>query len=386
MTIEELQNQIIELSEKLKKSEEKLNYQEEIFDTTLKESEIRFRLTFENVGAGMALIGLEGNPTLTNEVFQEILQYSNSELTEMTFAEFTHPEDVPQELKLFQKLLDNQIPFYKMEKRFIRKEGKEIWVDQSVSVARDPDTQKPLYAIAIVKDISEKKKALQDLVKSRKNLEQFAYIASHDLQEPLRTITSFTPLLQKKLLGVNEEADQYLTFITEASLRMKELINGLLDLSRINQTQKLESTNSEEVVNSVIKDLDTIIVKTSTQIITQNLPSLFTHKTQFRQLIQNLISNGIKFSKKGTPPIISIDVIKKGKYWQFSITDNGIGIEDKFKEKIFVIFQRLHSRQEYEGTGIGLAQCKKIVEIHGGDIWVESKINEGSTFYFTIPT
>lgn len=356
-------------------------------EKNLEESEIRFRLTFENLGAGMALVGLDGRPIVTNGVLQRMLQYTNEEFTQMTFTDFTHPEDATEDLGHYKDLIDDKIKNYSMEKRYIRKDGKEIWADLSVSLARDQLTNKPLYAIGMVKDISEKKKAMNDLLKSSKQLEQFAYVASHDLQEPLRTVNSFTSMFLDKYSGqLDEEADEYLGYINEASNRMKDLINALLDYSRIDKKNTIETADCNELMATVLLDMDTLIKETKTEVEIGRLPTIPVYKTELRQLFQNLISNAIKFRKPETTPRIKIEASKISGYWQFTVADNGIGIDDQFMEKIFMIFQRLHPRSEYEGTGIGLAHCKKIIQMHEGNIWVESDLNVGSTFFFTIPT
>lgn len=224
-----------------------------------------------------------------------------------------------------------------------------------------------------------------ELERKNKELEQFAYIVSHDLQEPLRTTSSFSALIKKQYHGqLDEKADKYFNYIQEASDRMKILIKNLLDYSRIGNNKELECVDCNKILENVMADLGTAIAETHATIKWDELPVITGYPTEIKQLFQNLITNGIKFRKKEVIPEINISVQKYEGFWQFAVKDNGIGIDEKHNEKIFIIFQRLHTRSEYEGSGIGLSHCKKIVELHKGRIWVESKPGEGSTFYFTI--
>lgn len=225
----------------------------------------------------------------------------------------------------------------------------------------------------------------KELEKKNKELEQFAYVASHDLREPLRTITSFIDLLQNQYKGkLDEKADKYLNFIISAAERMKVLINDLLEYSRIGRKKDGARIECNELVRQVLNDLHVAICETKAEIRTTDLPVIYAYPTEMKQLFQNLISNAMKFRKKDTKPEIHISAENLNDHWQFRVQDNGIGIDPKHRERIFVIFQRLHTRDEYEGSGIGLSNCRKIVELHGGKIWVESTPGAGSSFYFTI--
>ncbi|WP_158237306.1 YfiR/HmsC family protein [Aquimarina sp. MAR_2010_214] len=232
-----------------------------------------------------------------------------------------------------------------------------------------------------------------ELESKNKELEQFAYIASHDLQEPLNTISSFIGLLAEDYEeNFDEAGKESMTFIKEASIRMKKLIDALLEYSRLGRSKEYDNVDCNIIIQELKKDLKVILDKTGAKINIKNLPVIKGSEIELRLLFQNLISNGIKFSTPDTIPKIDITCVEKNDpkdaskgFWQFSIQDNGIGIPEKHQERIFAIFQRLHSRDEYEGTGIGLAHCKKIVEAHGGKIWLTSKEKKGSTFYFTIP-
>jgi two-component system, sensor histidine kinase len=224
-----------------------------------------------------------------------------------------------------------------------------------------------------------------NLAASNVELEQFAYVASHDLQEPLNTTTGFVKLLKQKYEGrLDNEADQYLKFIAQACDRMKALISDLLEYSRTGRHKELQQVDCNNLLADVLADLDSIIRKNKAIIHAEKLPVLNGNATDLKLLFQNLISNAIKFRKQDCYPEIQIRVVKKAGYWQFSFTDNGIGMDPQFNDKIFGLFKRLHTRDQYEGSGIGLAHCKKIAELHGGKIWVESAPGQGSTFYFTI--
>jgi ligand-binding sensor domain-containing protein/signal transduction histidine kinase len=224
------------------------------------------------------------------------------------------------------------------------------------------------------------------LEQKNKELEQFAYVASHDLQEPLRTTTSFVQLLQQQYQGqLDDRADKYLTFITQSTDRMKILIKDLLDYSRIGRKKELSRIDCNELLQQLLADLNVAITENNAKISFDELPTINAYSTEIKQLFQNLITNALKFHKPDIDPVIHFSVSKKNGSWEFVCRDNGIGIEAEHKERIFVIFQRLHTRAQYEGSGIGLANCKKIVELHGGTIWVESVPGEGSAFYFTIP-
>lgn len=223
------------------------------------------------------------------------------------------------------------------------------------------------------------------LEEKNKELEQFVYIASHDLREPLRTTSGFADLFKQQYEGkLDDKADIYLSYITQGTNRMKRLIDDLLDYSRINSKKELEQIDCNDILNEVLADLDKVISESKAKIHTDELPVITGYRTGIKQLFQNLITNGIKFRKKDTDPVVRIVSDNSNGAWKFSFADNGIGIEQKHTEKIFAIFQRLHSQKEYEGSGIGLAHCKKIVELHKGNIWVESEPGTGSTFYFTI--
>lgn len=223
------------------------------------------------------------------------------------------------------------------------------------------------------------------LESKNKELEQFAYVASHDLQEPLRTISAFVELLQQQYKGrLDDNADKFLDYLHNASERMKVLINDLLDYSRIGREKESRQVDCNILVKEVMADLNKIIRETGTTVHASSLPVLQAYPTELKLLFQNLISNSIKFRKADLPPAVNIGSVKDNGHWKFFVQDNGIGIDEQFLDRIFIIFQRLHTRSEYEGSGIGLAHCKKIVELHGGRIWVESKPGEGSRFYFTI--
>ena len=227
---------------------------------------------------------------------------------------------------------------------------------------------------------------LEELARSNAELEQFAYVSSHDLQEPLRMISSYLQLLQRKYQGnLDDKADKYIHFAVDGAFRMQNLINDLLEFSRVTtRAREPEPTDCEFVLNQVLSNLELYIKENKATVSHEPLPEVIADYTQMAQVFQNLIINGIKFHSKEAPKI-HISAEKKANEWIFSVQDNGIGIDPQYSEKIFEVFKRLHKKEEYPGTGIGLAICKKIVERHGGHIWVESELGKGSTFYFTLP-
>lgn len=257
------------------------------------------------------------------------------------------------------------------------------------AVINDINSKKNELAL-INEELLHSQKALntknQEYEEKNKEMEQFVYIASHDLREPLRTTSSFVQLFQKQYkANLDEKANGYLSIIIQATQRMKTLINDLLDYSRIGNNTELQQVNCNIILQEVLTDLGTALEETGADIKAGPLPVIDGHPTAIKQLFQNLVANGIKFRKTNTVPSIRITAELVDGFWKFSFTDNGIGIGADDCSKIFVIFQRLHSRKEYEGSGIGLAHCRKIVELHKGTIWVESVPAEGSSFYFIIP-
>ncbi|MBF0191035.1 MAG: PAS domain S-box protein [Magnetococcales bacterium] len=224
-----------------------------------------------------------------------------------------------------------------------------------------------------------------ELERSNRDLQQFAHVASHDLQEPLRQVSGFAQLLSRRYRGqLDEKADQFIDYMVDGTRHMQELIEALLSFARVNtHGSPLASLSMERVVDQVLRNLATTITQSGALITREPLPELSGDSFQLVRMFQNLIANAIKFRGEETPQV-HIGVEAREAFWHFSVRDNGIGIEDRHRERIFIIFQRLHTRSTHPGTGIGLAICKRIAERHGGEIWVESEVGRGSTFHFTI--
>lgn len=242
-------------------------------------------------------------------------------------------------------------------------------------------------------EVEERKRAekrlydgMEELESTNRELEHFAYVASHDLQEPLRVISSFTELLAKKYKGnLDDKANMYINFILDGSSRMKQLIMDLLEYSRLSKKDIPDvPVNLNVVYADVIQNLQLQIEETEAQVSVAELPTVFGNKVKFNQLLQNLIGNAIKYRRSGTSPIIKLGVEDIGEYWEFYVSDNGIGIPIKHATRIFIIFQRLHTKDEFSGTGIGLSLCQKIVEQQGGKIWLDENSKDGTTIRFTL--
>jgi light-regulated signal transduction histidine kinase (bacteriophytochrome) len=228
----------------------------------------------------------------------------------------------------------------------------------------------------------------QELQRSNQELEEFAYIVSHDLQQPLQTITGFAELLLalKSEINLEQEAEEYVTPILEEGIRMQELIQNLLEYSRVGTKKRhFEITDCQEIFRKSLGDLHSVIEESCAIITHDTLPTLRADRIQLGQLFQNLIGNGIKYQRPNIQPKIVISVQEKPQEWLFRVEDNGIGIKPENFDRIFQVFQRLHTYQDYPGSGVGLAICKKIVERHQGKIWLESEWGIGTTFYFTLP-
>ena len=237
-------------------------------------------------------------------------------------------------------------------------------------------------------ELAEKELArrVEELARSNAELERFAYVASHDLKEPLRMVTSYTKLLASRYEGkLDQDANDFIAFAVDGASRMEQLIHDLLSYSRAGERNNMSKfVNCEEALNDALENLKTAMDECRATVTHDPLPTVNGDTTQLIQVFQNLIGNGVKF-RSDRSPSIHVSARQQGEEWLFCVQDNGIGIEAQYLDRIFVLFQRLHGREEYPGTGIGLAICKKIVETHGGRIWVESEFGKGSTFCFTLP-
>jgi signal transduction histidine kinase len=248
-----------------------------------------------------------------------------------------------------------------------------------------PETGPPMILLAL-EDISERKETQKELERSNRDLEQFAYVAAHDLQEPLRVVTSFTQLLAKRYKGkLDSDADEFVAYIVDGAARMHCLINDLLAYARLgSHDAEFGATDCEAVLAEAVSNLGSAIEESAATVTHDPLPNVMADRDQLSRLLQNLLSNAIKF-RAVDPPVVHISARRNENEWLFSVRDNGIGVVPEHFERIFLIFKRLHGRSEYSGTGVGLAICRKIVERHGGKIWIESQAGKGSTFYFTMP-
>lgn len=267
---------------------------------------------------------------------------------------------------IIEKLRENK----KITENFLNKTVEEIELKN-----------KELYQTTI-----EMQRINEQLSETNKELAQFAYIISHDLQEPLRTILNFAELLERRKKDLLDEAGkEYLHFISQSTLRMSNQIRAILDYSQIGKSGIREKVDCNRLIDEVLADMSTIIEEKQAVITKSAIPVVWGNDTELRSLFQNLLSNALKYSKENITPKISIDCKKAVNFWKFSISDNGMGFDPIYKDRIFIIFQRLPQSAKMEGSGIGLSRCKKIIESHNGKIWAESKPDQGSTFYFTLP-
>jgi PAS domain S-box-containing protein len=352
-----------------------------------------FKAVFDSAPDGVIIISHLGKILLVNQQTEHLFGYTNEELEgkdiELLIPKRYHHNHQSHKTEFISNPTVRKMGS-KNELWACRKDGSEFAAEISLSPVNLSDKT---IITAVIRDVTERKKAEEEIALQNKKLqiqykelEQFAYIASHDLQEPLRTIVSFSELLETQCTDDNNEAAKtYIKFISNSSKRMQQLIKGLLDYSRVGKHRELSYVDCNLIVSEVISDLNSAIQESNAQITVGPLPSLNAYALEIRLLFQNLISNALKFRHSGTTPTIKITAKAEKKHWHFTVQDNGIGISEEDCEKIFIIFKRLHNRNEYEGIGIGLSHCKKIIELHGGEIWVESKLNEGSTFNFTIP-
>ncbi len=342
-----------------------------------------------------AVICVDSNGLITiwNGQAEKIFGYKDNEIIGKHFADYLIPEKYrhlyKQGLSDYKKGYDIPDINRLIEIKAINKCGREFPVELSMIPVKQKGHN---FFCAFVRDITERKENewkskeyRAQLERKNRELEQFAYVASHDLQEPLRTTAGFLNLFKRKYEDqIDADANQYITYMHDAILRMKTLINDLLQYSRIGSNVKPEMIDCNEIISELKADMHASITERNANILAQPLPHINGYRTEIKLLFQNLLSNSIKFCAPNTEPVIEISARKESGFYLFTFKDNGIGINPTQQERVFGLFQRLHTQSEYAGSGIGLAHCKKIVELHNGQIWLKSVLNQGTTFYFTI--
>ncbi|MGH8691162.1 MAG: sensor histidine kinase, partial [Burkholderiales bacterium] len=365
-------------------------------EARLRESEARYRRSFELAPSGIAHIGMDRRFIRVNRRLCEILGYSEEELLRLTGREISHPDDLDVINRERPRLYSGEVDSVRVEKRYLRKDRSVVWVRFTMTVERDA-AGRPLYEIGVYDDITERKQAEaalgeahEELKRSNADLEQFAYVASHDLQEPLRMVASYTQLLGRRYEAkLDADAREFMAYVVDGATRMKQLIEDLLAYSRVGtKAQDFGPVSLEAALRRALFNLRAAVEEAGAAVTYDALPTVQGDEVQLGQLLQNLMGNALKF-RSASVPRIHIGVAETPAEWTLEVRDNGMGIEPQYFERIFMVFQRLHNKGEYPGTGIGLAICKKVVERHGGRIWVESRPaqgpNQGSSFHFTLP-
>jgi PAS domain S-box-containing protein len=361
-------------------------------EDALRQSEQRLRLLVEAV-LEYAIIMLDPQGTIVtwNSGAQRIKGYSAEEIIGKHFSLFYTPEDLAagkpqQELEV--TAAQGQ---YSEEAWRVRKDGSRFFAGVTITAVRDAEGTLRGFA-KVTRDLTERRRAEQriqqamdELSRSNAELQQFAYVASHDLQEPLRAIAGCVQLLQQRFQGkLDARGEEYITHAVDGANRMKALINDLLEYSRVGtRVHALEPTDCNHALQTALRNLHAAITEKKARVTSDPLPILPADEGRLAQLFLNLIGNALKFTGDRTPEV-HVSAVRTDGAWQFSVRDNGIGIESQYHQRVFGVFQRLHTRREYPGTGIGLAICKRIVERHGGRIWIESEPGNGTTFLFTI--
>jgi two-component system, chemotaxis family, CheB/CheR fusion protein len=357
-------------------------------------SEERHQLVVQSLSVGIWDWNIRSNQLFSTPAMQEVLCFSDEDLANhfKIWEERLHPDDKTRVIEILQQhLLKKDI--YDVEYRlwnptqnhykWIHAKGQAVWNEMGQAVRM----------VGSVEDITWRKEAeieresmIAKLIDSNSDLEHFAYVCSHDLQEPLRTISNYTQRLEQHLgEKMDEKGRHYMRYIKESVIHARSLIREVLNYARVdNDNDLVTDTDSGMILSYVLGDLRAIIEESNALVTHDTMPMVHIKQMHLRQIIQNLIGNALKFSKE--KPHVHISCKLENGMWKFGVRDNGIGIQAEYLDKIFVIFQRLHSNEVYAGTGIGLALCKKIVQKYNGSIWVESEVGKGSVFYFTLPT
>ena len=372
-------------------------------EEAMREVQEAFRRAFEDAPIGMALFGVgaaeRARLLQVNHSLCDITGYAARELEAVTLDQITHPYDLDEELPLLERLLNGEIPNYQLEKRFLRGDGSTVWVMYNASTVHD-SSGRLLYGIAQVQDITRRKNSEDRLAKvaaelerratelerSNADLGEFAYVASHDLSEPLRMVSSYVQLLARRYGGqLDSDADEFIAFAVDGVNRMQRLIDDLLAYSRAGtQEYRIAPVDCEELVRDTLVGMQTTVAESGATI-DRVRPA---HRPRGRGPAAPALPEPDRQRDQvpgREPPRVEVSAERDDGAWRFSVEDNGIGIDPRHAERIFTVFKRLHTRDQYPGSGVGLSICKRLVERHGGRIWVEQSELGGSRFCFTIP-
>lgn len=370
-----------------------------LLEQALRKSEEQYRLLAENMNDLIWIADPHSRKYLyASPSVERLLGYSREEFMNTPLEKILTPASLTLARENLTKVMESvaagrPVDTPPLELEYVQKDGATIWTDVVYSLIFN-DSGAVAAVQGVTRDITKRKQADEELARkaaelarSNAELEQFAYIASHDLQEPLRMVASFTELLARRYKGkLDSDADEFIAFAVDGANRMKQLINDLLAYSRVGTKAKpFAPTDCRDVFERALDNLTLTIQEHGATVKAGHLPTVMADAVQLTQLFQNLIANAVKFHGP-EPPLIVVMAEKHDDEWVFSVQDNGIGIDSPFFERVFAVFQRLHGQKDYPGTGMGLAICRKIVERHGGRIWVESELGKGATFYFTMPS